>query len=189
VLTAIAIDRSRPERAFLGGGGASSRRERALEQALFELGQSRTAFKVYRPSLVKNIQVDSRVADMTDFFDAALFYGYAPNLGRLNWYRETQHVRDWSSVATLETRDTQREYDEMLGWLRGAGWTPVILEFGDTWPDLHLVKVLVPQLTQASVPSHPYLGHPRFYDLPHRLGLTETRLHYEDLNTDPVPFP
>ena len=70
VLTAVAIDAWREERAFLGGGGASFSRDRALMQAVFELGQSRTALKFYRPIGWKNIGPRSVVSEMTDFFDA-----------------------------------------------------------------------------------------------------------------------
>ena len=52
-----------------------------------------------------------------------------------------------------------------------------------------LVRVIVPEMTLASVPANPYLGHPRYYELPRRLGLSDNDLTFADLNPDPIPFP
>ena len=80
VLTTVAIDRFRDEGAFLGGGGSWSNRERALSQSLFELGRSRTALKHFRPIGMKNIKADSSLSEMTDFFDAAVYFGFRANM-------------------------------------------------------------------------------------------------------------
>ncbi len=189
VLTAIAVDSSRREHAFLGGGGAWSRRERALTQALFEVGQSRNALKVYQPTATKQIRADSAALEMTDFFDAAIYYGYAENLPRLSWYMAGEKVLPWETVTTFHFSDEAEEYEVMLDWLAAMGLTPIVLDFsGACWPGVSVTKVFIPQLTQACIPSHPYLGHTRYSDLPQRLGLVDRRLEFRDLNSDPVPF-
>lgn len=190
IFTAIAIDRCRCEHAFLGGGGASSRREHALVQALFELGQSRNALKFYKPRGIKNIQANSSLSEITEFFDAAIYYGYTDNLPRLSWYTVGERVVPWEVVPTYCFNDVAEEYEAAMNWLRAAQLRPILLDFsGACWPGVSVTKVFVPQLTQACIPSHPYLGHPRFYKLPQQLGTTDRTLEFRDLNPDPIPFP
>ena len=190
VFTTIAVDRSRQQHAVLGGGGAWSGRERALAQALFELGQSRTALKFHKPVGIKNIRADSDISELTDFFDSAVYYGYVENLPRLSWYLNTEELVAWEAVPTFNFLDETEEYEAMIGWLRTTGLRPIVLDFsGACWNGVSITKVLIPQLTQACIPSHPYLGHPRFYELPLQLAMTKRRLEFRDLNRDPVPFP
>lgn len=190
IVTAMAVDQSRRERAFLGGGGAWSTRERAMAQALLELAQSRTALKSYKFTGVKNIQANSDLSEMSDFFDAILFFGYAENLPKLSWYTDGNQVVPWEDLPTLSFNGTVEEYDVALDWLRASGLRPIVLDFsGACWPEVSVTKVFVPQLTQACVPSHPYLGHPRFYELPQRLGMADRTLEFRDLNPGPVPLP
>jgi ribosomal protein S12 methylthiotransferase accessory factor len=187
VFTALAVDRSRTRRALLGGGGADLVRLRALLQALFELGQTRTSLKYYQSIGLKSIRADSTVSEMTDFFDSAIYYGYAENLHHLDWYRETSETIDWTDVPDHPWVGPDEAYETLLGWIKDAGITPISFDFsGACWSGVSLTKVLVPELTQACVPSHPYLGHPRFFDLPFTGDLART---YEDLNVNPVPFP
>jgi ribosomal protein S12 methylthiotransferase accessory factor len=126
---------------------------------------------------------------MTEFFDAILYYGYAENLHRISWYTEDQQVMPWAMVPTSLFTDVAEEYDAAIEWLRQTVLRPIVLDVsGACWPGASVVKVFVPQLTQASVPSHPYLGHPRYYEVPRQLGMTDRRLNFADLNPDPVPL-
>jgi len=190
ILTAIAIDHSRRERSFLGGGGAWSTRERALSQALFELGQSRTALKFYRSIGLKDIRPDSTIGEMTDFFDAAIFMGFRENLPRLDWYLGSSQRIAWDDVPTSRSADEETELRTALDRFGALGIRPIAFDMtGACWPGIWVTKVFIPELTQACVPSHPYLGHPRYTELPFRLGLASRPLSFADLNTDPVPFP
>jgi len=190
IFTVIAIDRSRSQRAFLGGGGSGSKREIALAQALFELGQGRIALRGYLPTGMKNIRPETNISELTDFFDSAIYYGFSQNLPKLDWYIfGTRSVR-WEDVPSLHYEDASKEYAVTLELVRAAALNPIVLDFGSAcWAGTVLIKVLIPELTQASVPSHPYLGHPRFYRA-RKLSFGEDELlSSEDLNTDPMPFP
>ncbi|MBW7886080.1 MAG: YcaO-like family protein [Caldilineaceae bacterium] len=190
VLTAIAVDKNRAARAFLGGGGAWSGRERALSQALFELGQSRTALKFYAPMGLKDIRADSTVEEMTDFFDAAVYFGYADNLPRLSWYTADRSSVPWESVPSLQFKDEEDEYRVLMRMMGSAGFTPILFDFsGACWPGVSVTKLFIPELTQACIPSTPYLGHPRFAHVPKALGLRDRTLAFADFTPDPVPFP
>lgn len=188
VFTTFAVDRSRSRRALLGGGGAHSSRLRALTQALFELGQTRTSLKFYQSVGFKEIRADSSVSEMTDFFDTAMFYGYKENLALLDWYRGATETVDWDDIADYSSLDPEGSYRLVLSSMTGRGMTPIAFEFsGAAWPGVFVTKVFVPELTQACLPSHPYLGHPRFYRLPFAPEADEGV--FDSLNSNPVPFP
>jgi ribosomal protein S12 methylthiotransferase accessory factor len=90
----------------------------------------------------------------------------------------------------MPEKNEDEQYHAVMDLLRATGIHPILLEFSiPSWPGMCVTKVFMPQLTQAHIPSHPCLGHPRYYEVPHRLGLSERPLGFEDLNPDPLPFP
>ncbi|MCW2849442.1 MAG: Ribosomal protein methylthiotransferase accessory factor [Marmoricola sp.] len=188
VLTVITEDESREERAFLAGGGAWGHKERALTQALFEIGQMRTGFGLFGWQWT-HIPPDATTADLTNFFDASVLYGFRSQIWRMGWYRSGTVRIPWDRVPSLPTSDHEA-YDAVLDWLRRGGHRPIVFDVSDAcWPGTAITKVFLPTLTQAFVPAYPYLAHPRFYRLPHELGLTEEPLTSRDINVDPLPFP
>ena len=189
VFAAVALDRSRDERAFLGGTGASSQRELGLAQALFEVGQSQTAFRLEDPFGRDPIHRDSDLSEVVQFHDAPLYYGHAGNLPRTFWFMANEQAVPWEAVPTFHFTEDAEEYEGVIEWLRLSGLRPIVLDFDSAWPEMSITKVFVPELTQACPPLDPTLGHPRFYELPQRLGKAERRLEFRDLNPDPIPFP
>jgi ribosomal protein S12 methylthiotransferase accessory factor YcaO len=189
IFSATAFDRSRCERAFMSGCGAAGGKAESLTQAVFELGQSQAVLNLGRISGMRNIQASTDPSQMTDFSDAALYYGYVENHERLAWYIAGRQRTAWEEVPSLDSAEVAREYETISNLLRGLRLQPIVFDLrGDWWPEMSVTKVLLPQLTQAGVPSHPYLGHPRFYELVHRLGVADRPLSFSDLNPDPVPF-
>jgi ribosomal protein S12 methylthiotransferase accessory factor len=189
VFTAIAFVRSRSDRTLLSGGGAWSTRERALAQTVFELGQAQTALRAFRPGSPKHVGPDTDPAQMTDFFDVALYYGYPQNHARLSWYQDRGDSIAWEDTPGQRFRDDAEEFEWMFELLESAGLDPVVFELdGACPPGTHLTKVFVPELTQAFIPSHPYLGHPRFAEVPVHLGLSNHPLEHTELTADPLPF-
>jgi ribosomal protein S12 methylthiotransferase accessory factor len=189
VLATIGIDRSRVERAFLGGTGASSRREDALAQALFELGQCQTGFHFEDPFGRLPIDADTELTDVVEFFDAPLYYGHARNLPRTAWFTSSQRELAWEDLPTSGSAEEASVYDGVRNWMRDGGLGGVVLDFGDVCPPgMAITKVYVPGLTHACPPRNPMLGRPRFTELPYRLGVSDRPLTFEDLHTDPAPF-
>ena len=189
VLAAIGIDRAKTERAFLGGTGAAHRREEALAQALFELGQCQTGFHFDDPFGRNPIYADTELVDVIEFFDAPLYYGHLKNLPRTYWFTGGTRTRPWSEVPTLAPLGEPAVYELMLDWLRRKRIRPIVLDFSDACPPgMSITKIYLPQLTHACPPRYPMLGHPRFYELPHALGLADRPLTFADLNGYPIPF-
>lgn len=189
VFTAITVDRSRRDHAMLAGGGAWSRKERALVQAIFEIGQMRTGYNLF-PHAWDHIRADSTLSELTDFYYAPVYYGYMENLPKMAWYTQGDKVIPWSQVPTSAGNCLDEEYEIILGWLRANRISPLLFDFNAAcWPGVSVTKVFMPQVTLAHVPSHPYLGHPRYYEIPQKMGMVDRRLEVKDLVADPLPFP
>lgn len=189
IFTAMTLDRTRSHHMLLAGGGAWARKERALSQAIFEIGQMQIGYKLF-PHAWDNIRPDSHVSELTDFYHAPIFYGFAQNLHRLNNYAFAGGSIAWSDVATIETDDVDAEFEVVTALLKQRGIQPVIFDFSSACgPGLSVTKVYMPQFTAAHIPSHPFFGHPRYYEMPRQLGLTDQRLTYADLLREPLPFP
>jgi ribosomal protein S12 methylthiotransferase accessory factor len=76
-----------------------------------------------------------------------------------------------------------------LHWLGQAALNPIVFDFDSACSQgVSVTKIFLPQLSQACPPLNPTLGHPRFYELPYRLGRARARLTFSDLNRDPIPF-
>src|SRR6266498_990740 len=189
VLAAIAFDRAKAERAFLGGTGASFQREEALAQALFELGQCQTGFHFEDPFGRSPIYPDAELADVIEFFDAPLYYGHRDNLPRTYWFVGSPDTLRWAHVPTMAGIDEAHAYEAVLDWLRKRAIDPIVIDMGDACPPgMSITKVYLPELTHACPPRNPMLGHPRFYEMPRTLGAADRRLAFDDLNPDPIPF-
>jgi ribosomal protein S12 methylthiotransferase accessory factor len=180
VFTAVTTDRTRTRHAFIGAGGAWLDRDRALIQTVFELAQTRAVLNACATG-TDQIGADSAADDMRQFLDGALFFGHAANLPRLDWYLSEGGAIHWDAVSGPAPDSP---------WLNASGLRPVVIDLGGAaWPGVHVVRVIVPQLTAACVAAHPFLGHPRYYELPAQFGTARRRLRFDDLNTDPIPFP
>lgn len=189
VLAAVAFDASRTERAFLGGTGAAGRPDRALGQALFELGQCQTGFHFDNPFGRRPIYEDTPLEQVVEFFDAPLYYGYDRNLPRTVWFAQGPNSVQWDHLPSLAFDGEEEEFARLTNWLRSSGIQVIVFDFDDASPaGIHITKVFVPQLTHACPPKNPMLGHPRFAEIPMRLGRADRPLRFTDLNPDPIPF-
>ncbi|QOZ70140.1 YcaO-like family protein [Bradyrhizobium arachidis] len=189
VFTVMTFDKSRDGRALLAGGGGWGKPDRALIQAVFEIGQAQIGYAL-TPHAWDHIRPDSQLSDLTDFYYALIYYGFKENLSLLSWYADGPARVAWDQVPSISGSDLNGEYDAVRELLLQRNIDPILFDFSDScWPDAHLIKVFMPQLTHAHLPSHGYFGHPRYYDVPMQLGLKHGRLTYDELNRLPLPFP
>ncbi len=188
VLAVVVADSSGRDGLFLAAGGAGMDRERALLQAVLEIGQAQNANRVFRRES-SHVRPNTPVSQLNDFFDAPIYYGFTANRWRTAWYTAGETRLPWEQVPSWP-QDTATGYDALLSLLADAGLRPILLDLGPrVWPEVSVVRVFIPELVQASIPSHPYLGHPRFYEVPQRLGLAGRRLRFGDLCDHPPPLP
>jgi ribosomal protein S12 methylthiotransferase accessory factor len=188
VFTALTIDEARRSHLLLAGGGAWAQKERAMIQAIFEIGQMQIGYKLF-PHAWDNIRPDSTVSELTDFYYATIYYGFIENLPKLDWYVEGGDEIPWDDVPTVEARSAAEEYEIVSTCLRRHGVHPVVFDISSAcWPGLSVTKVFMPQLTLAHIPSHPYLGHPRYYRIPAKMKFAD-EMTFDKLTKNPLPFP
>jgi ribosomal protein S12 methylthiotransferase accessory factor len=189
ILATIAFDRSRDERIFLGGSAGASACNAALVQALCELGQLQTGFRFDDPFGRAPVYADTPLSELEEFFDSPVYYGHADNVHRTYWFTASHEVLQWRDLPNVTYDDEAAEYDAIVEWLRNEEFRVIVFDFIEAaGPGVALTKVFVPQLSHACPPGNPMLGHPRFTELPQRLGLASRPLKFDDLSVDPIPF-
>ncbi len=189
VITVTAFDQSRASLSFLAGGGAWSTKERALTQALFEVGQCKSVLRHLESEPHLEIQAASGREAMRDFLDATVYYGYRENHPRLDWYMSGDAI-SWDDVPAVTGSNLEAEWLAVCAWLAMDRIDPVVIRLDSAcWPGACVLKVLVPELTSAWVPAEPMLGHPRYRTMRRKLGLDSTPLAYDAFNELPLPFP
>lgn len=200
VVTVIEFDERVTRYRYYSGGGVDLSIDMAILSALSEYGQAernmRLALIVSEWEYARyidqmfNVAPDAKMRSLTNFLKIVPFYGYAQNAEKMNWYvRDGRHI-PLSSVHTTETTSPQQRWDALMGILSKYGIDPIIFDF--TSPQMEhscLMKTYIPNLAPPFPPSHPLLGHPRYYEVPQKCGLADRQLAFSDLNTDPLPYP
>lgn len=133
----------------------------------------------------------------THLYEAVLHYGtvdrladLAPRFGRpATGPSETCGPGSGPSERPADT-GTQ---EALAALVAALGVDPIVVDMtgcleASGFHALHLVRVLVPELTLPNLISWPALGHPRYRDLPAALGLAPRPLAFEDLTSAEIPF-
>jgi ribosomal protein S12 methylthiotransferase accessory factor len=190
VVAAFAFNENKDAYAFISGANAALNVQDAITGALGEVGQTCKSLRYVELSGTHDITTESTWKDLTEFFDAVVYYGYRDNLSKLKNRLKTQETINLKLLSSKKHTDPNNEYRNMLDILNSYAIDPIIFDFTpSTLPDYPILKVLMPQLTQAFVPSYPYLGHPRYYEIPRKLGRTKKKLQSSDLSREPQPLP
>jgi ribosomal protein S12 methylthiotransferase accessory factor len=180
VTLALAEDTSNREYGGNVGLAAEPTREESIYKSLLEISQGR----VYGKRSKLNFEKESFSKNQMTGFDRNLQY----YLKEENWKKID------SLVGTEKKQPDNREVtlSEVLSELDDEGFD--VLAFNMTPPDIKkqgyaVVKTIIPQLVQLSVPAYPFKGHPRLYNLPKKCGYVDEALSPDDINSDPHPLP
>ncbi|APF40851.1 YcaO-like family protein [Neomicrococcus aestuarii] len=202
VVTAISVEDSLDENGYLAGGGVGMDAESAVRSAIAELIQSERMVRT--PEIAPSWRVvqgfkrlfginrDATASDFTNFIQVVPFYGYAENQKTLDWYLRApdQPVVKLSELPDSKPADDVSELESILEICRTAELTPIAFDFTPSnFNNVKLKKVFIPEMVPAFPPNLMMLGHYRYYELPQRLGLSNERLTYEELTTEPLPYP
>ena len=173
------------------GAAAATTIERAWWKALSEAFASRAAGR--RLALVRpGRSFGEDGSDIVSFEDHIQFYSDDANAARAAFLTASAEVRATADLGTLPARGEALNAD-LVGRIARAGSVAVAVDV--TSPDvasagLRVVKTLAPGLCALDVPHRArFLGSPRLLDMSERDGLTARRLSFDDLNSDPHPFP
>jgi ribosomal protein S12 methylthiotransferase accessory factor len=188
----LLIDERRSPPMICAGGAASLDPVLAAQKAMTEAVQTREWAKFLggrNPKFNFSAQFD----DIRDFEDHVRLYGYGNMMHAIEFLLgETGAPLDdcWESSTTGSTK---RDLERVVAILADGGMDVIALDL--TTPDvaqcgLHVTRALVPELQPLDADYlHRFLGGRRLYDVPRRMGYTNSSTTIESLNPYPHPYP
>jgi len=170
---------ARKERHFVGGA-ASLDPGAGVFKTLLELGQGVPFIKTI---LVHN-PLPTKLA-FDNFDDNLRFYASEKNAGHLKFLFESETISPVCPVPKPGDHGTLLK--QAIDVLRSVGLDAIAVDH--TTPDvaclgLIVARVYVPGFVQLGVPSTPFLGSRRLFDVPRKIGVNVT-----ELNPLPHPYP
>jgi ribosomal protein S12 methylthiotransferase accessory factor len=198
VLTAMKVDPWLTRCSYYSGGGADLDIDRTIHKTVNEFGQSQRTIqlslmapdRIFSRGVMRMFDIgpDEPLSKITVFFKVIAYYGHRQNAAKLDWYL---HANNKPLLYSEMPRvPNENKYDVLLDVLRAHNLDPIVFDM--TPPGLNtlnIVKVFMPELTQPFLQSKPILGHPRFRHARSLLGIDDQELGYDELVTDPLPYP
>jgi ribosomal protein S12 methylthiotransferase accessory factor len=200
VLTAMEINPWRRRYGYCAGGGADIDADVALLKTLNEFGQSERTIALSLVSPARafargsarlfDIDPDAPVSKINLFFQVIGYYGHRKNVAKLDWYLQSNETVALSSLPHSEHSTMEAKWAALCEILRRHRLDPIIFDLTPpTLRQVKLLKVFMPELTQAFLQSRPVLGHPRFAQAAQLLGRSNEPMSYDELWRDPLPYP
>jgi len=199
VITAIEIDKWFKKYAYYPGGGADINIESSLMKSLAEYTQAERNLKLallipqrrYSTAVSRMFEVpeDVPIEKLNIFFKVVSLYGYKKNLDKLKWYLEGEEI-PLDSIKSNDIKNPEERYKFILKVMERYKIDPIFFDFTPKFfKKIKLIKICIPELALPHLPSYPYFGHPRYYEIPKKLGYTNKRLTFKDLMKEPLPYP
>jgi ribosomal protein S12 methylthiotransferase accessory factor len=192
VVAAFAFNNNIQELAFASGAAASLGRLGAIIGAIHEVGQSSNSLKYVDLSsdFMGYINRQSTWRDIGDFFDNLIYYGFSDNLQKLKARLMSSKLVEYPDDTSIQEDIMPENSKKIESILKKHDFDAIILDFTPFHTsEYNIKKIFIPQLTQAFVASRPYLGHPRFYEIPRKLGYSKRKIKPNELSLEPIPLP
>ena len=186
--------------AYQAGSAAALDGEEAAIQALLEYGQSelqlKSAMLTPQRRFMRGIQAifdappDKPLAEMRTFLETIGYYGHTEHAGRLkNFFRSDDTVAI-AELPKVRLKHSEEQLEYLKDILQQCDIDPIVIDCTHgQMSQVKVVKVFIPELVQPHISANPYLGHPRIYELPMKMGLRDKPLTFNELKPGPVPFP
>ena len=186
--------------AYQAGAAAALDGEEAFIQALMEYGQSELQLKCAmltpQRQFVRGVKEifdappDKPLAEMRTFLETIGYYGHTENVGRLKDFFRSDDSVALSELPKVKFKHSEEQLEYLKDVLQQYNIDPIVIDCThEQMSQVKVVKVFIPELVQPHISAYPYLGHPRIYELPMKMGLTDKLLTFKELKPGPVPFP
>ena len=185
--------------AYHTGSAAGLDGEETFFQALLEYGQSEMQLKCAMLSpqwqLMRSIEAifgappDKPYAEMHTFLETIGYYGHAEHSERLKDFFRSDDVVLLSELPRKKFKHSEEQLEYLKETLQKYNIDPIVIDCTHKqMKQTKVVKVFIPELVQHHISAYPYLGHPRIYELPVKMGLRDKPLTFKELKQGPVPF-
>jgi ribosomal protein S12 methylthiotransferase accessory factor len=187
----LMIDHTKTPAMICTGGATHSSAERAAEKALVEAAQT-LQWARYLGGRDEPFIIEPDYANIDDFEKHVYLYGYGNRLGAVAFLRDSERVVPLSSLQGATYATPAEELRGVRRLIEARGYDVIAVDL--TSIDVaecgySVVKMIVPQMQQLEGDhGHRFLGGPRIYEVPERLGYAAKR-HPDELNPDPHPYP
>lgn len=186
--------------AYQAGAAAALDGEEAFIQALLEYGQSELQLKYAmlapQREFRKGVEVifdappDKPLTEMRTFLETIGYYGHVENAERLESFFRNDNTVSLSELPKMKFKHSEEQLEYLKEILQQYDIDPIIIDCTpEQMSQLKIVKMFIPELVQPHISAYPYLGHPRIYELPMKMGLRDEPLTFKELKPGPVPFP
>ena len=186
--------------AYHAGSAARLDGEESLFQALIEYGQSELQLKCYMLApqwqSMRSIRAefdvppDKPLAEMRTFLEITGYYGHAEHAGRLKSFFRSDESVALSELPNVKFKHSEEQLEYLKEVLQKYDIDPIVIDCThEQLEQVKIIKVFIPELVQHHISAYPYLGHPRIYELPVKMGLRNKPLTFKELEPGPVPFP
>ena len=186
--------------AYQAGAAVALDGEETFIQALIEYGQSELQLKcaMLAPQRqpMKGVQMlfdappDKPLAEIHTFLETLGYYGHAENAGRLEAFFSSNDTVTISELPKVKFKHSEEQLEYLKELLQQYDIDPIIVDCThEQMSQVKVVKVFIPELVQPHISAYPYLGHPRIYELPMKMGLKNKPLTFKELKSGPIPFP
>ena len=186
--------------AYQIGTAAGLDGEETFFQALLEYGQSEQQLKCAmlapQRQLLKSIEVifgvppDKPLSEMHTFLETIGYYGHVEHAERIKDFFHSNDTVSLTELPKVQFKNSDEQLEYLKEILQRYGMDPVIIDCThEQMYQVRVVKVFIPELVQHHIGAYPYLGHPRIYELPMKMGFRDKPLTFKELKLEPVPFP
>ena len=185
--------------AYHTGSAAGLDGEETFFQALLEYGQSEMQLKCSMLSpqwqLMRSVEAifgappDKPIAEMRTFLETIGYYGHAEHAGRLKDFFRSDDTVLLSELPRAKFKHSEEQLEYLKKVLQKYDMDPIVIDYTHRqMKQMKVVKVFIPELVQHHTSAYPYLGHPRIYELPVKMGLRDKPLTFKELKQGPAPF-